>query len=313
MVSAQSLGLNFGADDPDANTSALLPTDVAGVVPQANWNNLDGDTGSNPAPLVYHSAAGTAVPSTVDVNWSTSNTWRSGTNNQFANPGDFILMSGYLDIDVIPQLITVNVAEIDAELRTPSYDVYVYFLGDSTANRGGGYTLTPAGGSPIVKYGSTMAAPTMHVEDLGTDINNSMDGTFLRFTDVTAPSFTLVADQALTNPDGTRAPINAVQIVRSSNTAGDVNGNAVVDIDDFHIIRSNLFNTGQTRAQGDLTGGGIVDFVDFRVWKDHAPPELAASVSLSDEVPEPGTGLLLTLGATVVALAARRSKREVVH
>ena len=31
------------------------------------------------------------------------------------------------------------------------YDVYVYFVSDSNANRGGGYTLTPDGGTPIAQ------------------------------------------------------------------------------------------------------------------------------------------------------------------
>src|SRR4051812_39409126 len=62
---AQSLGLGlkFASTDPDAATSSLLPTEVAGVVPQANWNNLTGATGTNTA-LVYNNS-GTATPSSV--------------------------------------------------------------------------------------------------------------------------------------------------------------------------------------------------------------------------------------------------------
>jgi hypothetical protein len=309
IVSAQSLGINFGANDPDTATSALLPGDVAGVVPQANWNNLDGAVGSNAAPLVYDNGTGTAVTSTVSVSWNTTNTWRSGGNNAFANVGDRVLMSGYLDIDVIPQLITVTVDNIDAALRTPSYDVYVYFLGDSTANRGGGYTLTPAGGAPIVKYGSTMAAPTMHVEDPGTDINNSVDGTYLRFSGVGGTSFTLVSDQALSNPDGTRAPINGIQIVKSTLTPGDVNGDGLANITDFHIIRANLFNTNQTRAQGDLVTDGVVDFADYREWKLRAGAGAASSAALS--VPEPSSWLLLAVCGALAAMAERRSERRI--
>jgi hypothetical protein len=52
-ASAQSLGLNFAADDPDTATSSLNPTDVAGVVPAANWNNLFGASG-NATGLVYN-------------------------------------------------------------------------------------------------------------------------------------------------------------------------------------------------------------------------------------------------------------------
>jgi hypothetical protein len=309
-VWGQSLGLNFGANDPNPATSALLPGDVAGVVRQANWNNLEGATGSNPSPLVYDNGTGTAVPSTLSVDWSTTNTWRSGANNAFTAPGDRKLMSGYLDIDVIPQLITVNVNNIDAALMTPTYDVYVYFTRDGANNYGGGYTLTPAGGTPVVKYGSTMGMPTVHVEDPGTDINNSIDGTYLRFTGLTASSFTLVADESLTTPAGVRAPINAIQIVRGGLIAGDVNGDGQVNMADFDIIRMNLFKTGQIRSQGDLVGGdGVVDFADFREWKNRAPAGLAASASLSGSIPEPDAAGLLAIGVTLAAIARRRSER----
>jgi hypothetical protein len=308
-VSAQSLGINFGATDPDANTSSLLPSDVAGAVRQANWNNLEGATGSNASPLVFDNGTGTAVPSTVTVDWNTTNTWRSGANNAFTDPGDRKLMSGYLDIDVIPQLITVNVNNIDTALMTPTYDVYVYFTRDGGNNYGGAYTLTPTGGTPIVKYGSTMGTPTMHIEDPGTDIDNSIDGTFLKFTGLTTPSFSLVADESLTTPAGFRAPINAVQIV-SFVAPGDVNRDGQVNLTDFHIIRGNLFKTGQTRAQGDLIGGdGIVDFADFREWKQHAPPGMAAGVSFADNIPEPTSSLLFAVGGALAAFVGRRSAR----
>ena len=74
-------------------------------------------------------------------------------------------------------------------------------------------TLTPAGGAPIVKFGSTMANPTGFVEDPGTDADLSIDGTYLRFSNLTAPSFTLTSNTELTTPNGFRAPVNAIQIV----------------------------------------------------------------------------------------------------
>jgi hypothetical protein len=300
------LGLNFASTDPDAATSSLLPTESAGVISHPNWNNLTTLSGTNVGGLVYDNN-GTAVTSTATVSWNSPNTWRSGGNNQLPVGPQRKLMSGYIDTgNTTETAVSVTVSNIDPQLRAQPYDVYVYFVSDSGANRGGGYTLTPDVGSPILKYGSTMANPTTHVEDPGTDADISIDGTYLKFTGLTATSFTIVGDATLTTPNGFRAPINAIQLGRPL-VPGDVNGDNLVNINDFHIIRGNLFKTNQSRAQGDLVGGnGIVDFADYREWKIRAGAG-AAGASLS--VPEPGAGLLLAIGASLAALASRRSGR----
>jgi hypothetical protein len=306
-VSAQMLGLNFASTDPNADTSSLAPTESAGVISHPNWNNFTGATGSNVGSLVYDNN-GTAVSSTATVSWTSPNTWRSGGNNQLPVGPQRKLMSGYIDTgNTTATAVSVTVSNIDPALRAQPYDVYVYFVSDSGANRGGGYTLTPDVGSPILKYGSTMANPNTHIEDPGTDADISIDGTYLKFTGLTATSFTIVGDATLTTPNGFRAPINAIQLGPPV-LAGDVNRDGAVNINDFHIIRSNLFKTNQSRAQGDLVGGnGVVDFADYREWKIRAGAG-AAGVSLS--VPEPGAGLLLAIGASLAALASRRGERK---
>jgi hypothetical protein len=90
--------------------------------------------------------------------------------------------------------------------------VYVYLLGDSAADRGGGYTVT-SGAQSILKYGSTLAMPTGYVEDPGNDVNNSADGNYLRFRNLKGASLTITSNTTLTTPNGFRAPINAIQIV----------------------------------------------------------------------------------------------------
>jgi hypothetical protein len=307
---AQSLGLNFASDEVAGTGSALAPTDVAGVVPQANWNNLVGANGTNVGSLVYDNA-GTSTPSGVTVSWSSPNTWAStrgtSTNNMFPAGPNRQLMTGYIDTtDQAAGANSVTVNNIDDAIQAPSYDVYVYFLSDSNANRGGGYTLND-GVSTVLKYGSTVGNGSTFVEDPGTDINNSQDGTYLRFRRLTGDDFTLTGNTTLTTPNGTRAPINAIQIVHRTVGPGDVDSDGDVDLTDFHTLRGNLFKTGQTEAQGDLDGGGIVDFADYRIWKRNAPPGLAASVSLG--VPEPASAMMLALGAALVAFCSRRSLR----
>jgi hypothetical protein len=312
-VGAQSLGLKFAATDPDAATSSLMPTESAGVIAQQFWNNLEGATGSNPAALVYDNN-GVSAPSTATVSWNSPNTWRSTTgNNSFPAGPNRKLTAGYLDSNDTTGISMVTVDNIDQALRNTPYDVYVYFVSDSGENRGGGYTLTPNVGSPIVKYGSTMANPTMHVEDPGTDVDLSIDGTYLKFTGLTASSFTLTGDATLTTPNGFRAPINAIQITPFIDIAGDVNGDQQVNLTDFHILRGNLFKTGQTRTQGDIAGAdGVVNFADYREWKSSVPPGLAASVSLFGDggIPEPTSAVLIVLGVAAAAFATRRSDRN---
>jgi hypothetical protein len=211
LADAQSIGLKFAATDPDAATSTLAPNEVAGVVPQANWNNLETATGTNVGSLELS----TGAASTATVTWSGPNTWRSTTgNNAFPAGPDRKLTAGYLDSNNTAAggaMVTVN--NIDAIVRSPRYNVIAYFVSDSGANRGGAYTLTPSIGAPQVKYGSSLAMPAAYVEDPGTDPDLSLDGTHLVFRGLTAPSFSLATNTELTTPNGFRAPINAIQIV----------------------------------------------------------------------------------------------------
>ncbi len=216
LAFGQSLGLNFAATDPDAATSSLMASDIAGVVPQANWNNMAGSAGTNVGGLMVNTG-GSASASTATVTWSSPNTWRSTTgNNQFPAGPDRILTSGYLDsTDLLGGGPSITVNNLDSSLTSMGYDVYVYFISDSGLDRGGAYTIDDGSG-PVVKYGSTMDMPTMFVEDPGTDNDNSIDGNYLIFSGLSGASFTLTADASLTTPNGFRAPINGVQIVSTA-------------------------------------------------------------------------------------------------
>jgi hypothetical protein len=55
--------------------------------------------------------------------------------------------------------------------------------------------------------------PSAYIEDPGTDIDLTLDGTHLVFRGLTAPSFSIASNTELTTPNGFRAPINAIQIV----------------------------------------------------------------------------------------------------
>lgn len=86
---------------------------------------------------------------------------------------------------------------------------------------------------------------------------------------------------------------------------GDVDGNGLVEIADFNIIRDNFYLDGATKAEGDLTQDGLVSIADFEEWKDNFPGSGASFLPLLfSSVPEPGAACLLLL-ATAPAFGRR--------
>jgi hypothetical protein len=305
--SAQVLGLNFAATDPSDAAATLLPTETAGYYPQNNWNNLTGATGTGVGGLVVRNANGTSTPSSATVTWTSPNTWRSvdaattGGNNAFPPGPDRKLLTGYLDTtDQTAGAAVVTVNNIDASLRTLKYDVLVYFVSDSNANRGGSYVVND-GTTSVTRWGSTMGSPSAYVEDPGTDQNLSVDGNVMRIPGLSGANFTLTANASLSNPNGFRAPINAIQIVPWN---GDADGNGSTNLLDYDLIRLNMEKATASRfTGGDLTGDAFVNLNDFRMWSRVAnPSDLAAALG----VPEPSTVALAGLGA--LALLRRRRR-----
>ena len=92
---------------------------------------------------------------------------------------------------------------------------------------------------------------------------------------------------------------------------GDANGDGVVDLTDFGILKAN-FGAGTARAQGDFNADGAVDLTDFGVLKDNFGKSGADSaLQPTVQASEPSTGLLsLLAGATVTAVARWRRKKE---
>ncbi len=81
---------------------------------------------------------------------------------------------------------------------------------------------------------------------------------------------------------------------------GDANGDRVVDLTDFGILKDN-FGAGTTRAEGDFNGDGHVDLTDFGLLKLKFGSGAAA-------VPEPNAFVLVGLAAA--GLSAWRLFRQ---
>jgi hypothetical protein len=88
---------------------------------------------------------------------------------------------------------------------------------------------------------------------------------------------------------------------------GDANGDGVVDLQDFGLLKDNFGLTeGATWGQGDFTGDGLIDLQDFGVLKDHFGHTTGDNpvIPMSIGIPEPGTLSLLALAG----LAIRRKR-----
>jgi hypothetical protein len=90
---------------------------------------------------------------------------------------------------------------------------------------------------------------------------------------------------------------------------GDVNGDLIVDINDYIQIRNNFQATNALRTQGDLNADGLVNFTDFRIWKNNRTAGTGSGGEFFDlPVPEPSSFVLLLFG--LASFQAGRYRRS---
>jgi hypothetical protein len=121
-----TISIKFAADEPTQVAGSMLAaTDVTGVVPSANWNNVTTNTGI--AANLLEDVNGVATASSAQVIWFASNTWSSTGKG-----ADHTLMSGYLDMETSPPATLfgttfIQVSNLPASF-SGTYDVYIYAL-----------------------------------------------------------------------------------------------------------------------------------------------------------------------------------------
>ncbi len=193
--SGNAIGIDFVGEDV-----AMATTEVAGVIPEPNWNDASGVSSSSPLSLIDDTGAATSAT----VTWSSNDIWDTPITDQ---PGNARMMKGYLDTSS-NSTTTVTVAGLPTSAG--GYQVYVYADGDNgSATRTGIYTISGAG-ITTTTINLTDAAST-NFSGTFTQANNST-GNYVVFT-INAAGFTLSATGGAASDGFPRAPINGIQIV----------------------------------------------------------------------------------------------------
>jgi hypothetical protein len=214
---ADPVGFNF--EDPADNdggpagyyqvVEGVQPTDIAGVVPQMNWNNLwQGGIGIPP---------GVAVGGGIFITWATPG---GGAHhlNYGATPGDSLLMRGYLDTgSATTDTITVYGQTF------PLYDVICYSKGDNgSETRVGKFTLSATNNGVLFtnlsKYiqdngGSTFDGSTYIEANSTSGFPSAASGNYCRFYNVRGTNITILCTPNYGSQGNPRSPFNALQIV----------------------------------------------------------------------------------------------------
>ena len=133
-MSASQTPSAISIDFVGMSAAAMAPSEIAGVVPEPNWNDAAGASGSG---LALVDQTGTVTGATA--------TWNSNGIFHLPNAdtaGNFRMMNGYLDPS--GQNATVTVAGLPS--NSAGYDVYVYADGSNgSATRNSTYQISGAG------------------------------------------------------------------------------------------------------------------------------------------------------------------------
>lgn len=193
-----SVGINFGADEPNAQATAVVEG-AAGVVGSKIWNNTEFQTGDADGLLLDVNGASQA--SSVRVDWTSNNTWSSAgrgeENNSAPEGNDRNLMLGYLDT-TDTSITEVNVTGLPPAIAS-GFDVIVYVQG-GVNGRGGTYTVTAGAKTDSLEY----------VQDAAFDGSYVEGSNYLFFSGLSGSDLRLEAQATTTAL--LRAPVNGIEI-----------------------------------------------------------------------------------------------------
>jgi hypothetical protein len=328
-VSAKTISINFNATGRE-----LLPTEVAGVVPIGDWNNIA--AGAPDAEVSYLDLIvnDNGIPSGSGVNMAIEfDDLSPNANGTVVNEGqplstpDRKMMEGYADV-----LGPLSSNETDGTYLAftnlnsfGAFDLYFYSAGavgppyDDRVARYSFYDGADENAPPIVvRYGrnakNSFNVPNdafVEITDDGT-AEGSTAGNYFIVRNLNPSSGSLYIAATAIHPLGrpARGAINGLQLVSidAAGPTGDYNGNGVVDAADYTLWRNTFGQAATPSGSGaDGDGSGTIDDADYGFWKarfGNDVPGSGAGSSLA--IPEPSSlSLLLVLAG--IAMCPRRN------
>lgn len=220
---AAMIGVNFQGDAP----TPMGPSEVAGVEPQAYWNNTGAGGGNGTVPSMLMGDGTVAMRSGTNTTLTYASTGSAYQTGIADTPGDNRMMRGSLKIYHSPgDTIKVTVNNLPEDFAGPSwahYKVYAYFdLPAYNTWVTQEFKLTSPDGS--VTYGTIYSTEDTNVHYSGTYIEATGEplgggeyvrGNYVLFDNLTAPDFMLTVT-TIAKGDGSplRGALNGIQIVQ---------------------------------------------------------------------------------------------------
>ncbi len=216
-----AIDINFVGYWSTAPGTPMGSSEVAGVVPESNWNNAYGNSGSVSSLM---DSTGAATEASVD--WASTDMYSLDIPDE---PGNNRMMKGYQDnSNTIPT--TINVNNLPASFGR--YDVIVYFEGaNGTVSRAANYRIVTArndpGSDPASVQFSGCPSGALQADTIisGLDAaNTEFTGTFslaaggsagnyVLFPGCRGSSFMLLPVHGASTDGQYRAPVNGIQII----------------------------------------------------------------------------------------------------
>ena len=194
-VTPQPISIDF-----NGNEQPMSPTEVAGVVPELNWNNAVGPVHSSPLRLRDSSGEQT----NASVTWKAAGIWDLAIPTE---SNDSHMMKGYLDT-TDDSSTTISISGLAP--NPTGYDVYVYVDGNNLSeSRTGQYTLSSRTAT------TTMISAT---DDASVDFSGIYSaasdgpGNYIKFV-AAGTDFVITGSPLSSTGSFLRAPINGMQIM----------------------------------------------------------------------------------------------------
>ncbi len=221
------IGVNFTGNPGGTTGTNMAPGTSAGVVPQANWNNMT-DQAAQVSPVSLIDDAGTASGATVT--WSANNTWGI-PGNSTGQP----LMDGYLDSNATNQTITATFTGIPFG----EYEVYIFVGSDGNGRTG--RTRVNGNADTDIWHATTTNPFTSYLEGTATSEGAVVSSNYARYTGLSGSNLTVQTLRGSNN-----FGLHGIQIVETT-----PNGAPTVD----NLAAQNV-TAGSARLRGTLLAAG---------------------------------------------------------